>query len=179
MPLGKSLDGTELCFVLGNRKDSGQLIPSLPPQLHFMMFTICQALVHMFSMYQLSHQGSLRILERVAYPFSRGTSRPRNQTWVSCTAGRFFIIWVTKEAQEYWSGSLSLLQGIFLTQELNGASCLQVASLPAELPAAAARSLQSCLTLCDPVNGSHLGSPIPGILQARTLEWVAISFSNA
>jgi len=45
--------------------------------------------------------------------------------------------------------------------------------------AAAAKSLQSCLTLCDPIDGGPPGSPIPGILQARTLEWVAISFSNA
>ena len=45
--------------------------------------------------------------------------------------------------------------------------------------AAAAKSLQSCLTLCDPIDGSPPGSPMPGILQARTLEWVAISFSNA
>ena len=45
--------------------------------------------------------------------------------------------------------------------------------------AAAAKSLQSCLTLCDPIDGSPWGSPVPGILQARTLEWVAISFSNA
>ena len=45
--------------------------------------------------------------------------------------------------------------------------------------AAAAKSLQSCLTLCDPRDGSPPGSPVPGILQARTLEWVAISFSNA
>ena len=44
---------------------------------------------------------------------------------------------------------------------------------------AAAKSLQSCLTLCDPIDGSPPGSPVPGILQARTLEWVAISFSNA
>ena len=41
------------------------------------------------------------------------------------------------------------------------------------------KSLQSCSTLCDPTDGSPPGSPIPGILQARTLEWVAISFSNA
>ena len=48
------------------------------------------------------------------------------------------------------------------------------------LPAAAvAKSLQLCLTLCDPIDGSPPGSPVPGILQARTLEWVAISFSNA
>ena len=45
--------------------------------------------------------------------------------------------------------------------------------------AAAAKSLQSCPTLWDPIDGSPPGSPIPGILQARTLEWVAISFSNA
>ena len=44
---------------------------------------------------------------------------------------------------------------------------------------AAAKSLQPCPTLCDPIDGSLPGSPVPGILQARTLEWVAISFSNA
>ena len=48
-----------------------------------------------------------------------------------------------------------------------------------EVSAAAAKSSQSCPTLCDPIDGSPPGSPIPGILQARTLEWVAISFSNA
>ena len=47
------------------------------------------------------------------------------------------------------------------------------------MTAAAAKSLQSCPTLCDPIDGSSAGSLIPGILQARTLEWVAISFSNA
>ena len=45
--------------------------------------------------------------------------------------------------------------------------------------AAAAKLLQSCPTLCDPIDGSPPGSPVPGILQARILEWVAISFSNA
>ena len=45
--------------------------------------------------------------------------------------------------------------------------------------AAAAKSLQSCLTLCDPIDGSPPGSPVPEVLQARKLEWVAISFSNA
>ena len=44
---------------------------------------------------------------------------------------------------------------------------------------AAAKSLQSCPTLCDPIDGSPPGFPVPGILQARTLEWVAISFSHA
>ena len=45
--------------------------------------------------------------------------------------------------------------------------------------AAAAKSLQSCPTLCGPIDGSPPGSPVPGVLQARTLEWVAISFPNA
>ena len=49
---------------------------------------------------------------------------------------------------------------------------------PNRAAAAAAKLLQSCLTLCDPRDSSPPGSPIPGILQARTLEWVAISFSN-
>ena len=54
-----------------------------------------------------------------------------------------------------------------------------IASIYTAAVAAAAESLQSCLTLCDPRDGSPPGSPVPGILQARTLEWVAISFSNA
>ena len=45
--------------------------------------------------------------------------------------------------------------------------------------AAAAKSIQSCLTLCDPIDDSPPGYPIPGILQARTMDWVAIFFSNA
>ena len=53
-------------------------------------------------------------------------------------------------------------------------------SLPSrESATAAAKSLQSCPTLCNPRDGSPPGFPVPGILQARTLEWVAISFSNA
>ena len=54
-----------------------------------------------------------------------------------------------------------------------------VLELDGDAAAPAAKSLQSCPTLCDPVDGSPPGSPIPGILQARTLEWVAISFSSA
>ena len=47
------------------------------------------------------------------------------------------------------------------------------------IAAAAAKSLPSCVTLCSPIDGSPPGSPVPGIIQARTLEWVALSFSNA
>ena len=50
---------------------------------------------------------------------------------------------------------------------------------PPAAAAAAAKSPQSCPTLCDPIDGSLPSSPVPGILQARTLEWAAISFSNA
>ena len=53
------------------------------------------------------------------------------------------------------------------------------ASHPVVTAATAAKSLQSCPTLCHPIDGNPPGSPVPGILQARTLEWVAISFSNA
>ena len=57
--------------------------------------------------------------------------------------------------------------------------CCLVAKLCPAATAAAAKLLQSCPTLCDPIDGGPPGSPVPGILQARTLEWVAISFSNA
>ena len=56
--------------------------------------------------------------------------------------------------------------------------CHIMSRYPIMLAAAAAKSLHSCPTLCDPIDGSPIGSPVPGILQARTLEWVAISFSN-
>ena len=55
---------------------------------------------------------------------------------------------------------------------------LSAAAAAAAAAAADAKSLQPCLTLCDPIDGSPPGSPVPEILQARTLEWVAISFSN-
>ena len=57
--------------------------------------------------------------------------------------------------------------------------CSKTSPRSKSVAAAAAKSLQSCLTLCDPTDGSPPGSPVPGILQARTLEWVAIAFSNA
>ena len=60
-------------------------------------------------------------------------------------------------------------------ERLRFSFCIQHAAAAA----AAAKSLQSCPTLCNPIDSSPPGSPIPGILQARTLEWVAISFSNA
>ena len=61
----------------------------------------------------------------------------------------------------------------------NMLSRLVIIFLPKSTATATAKSLQSCPTLCDPIDGSPPGSPVPGILQARTLEWVAISYSNA
>ena len=58
-------------------------------------------------------------------------------------------------------------------------SSLKGKTLTPSTAAAAAKSLQSCPTLCDPIDGGPPGSPVPGILKATTLEWVAISFSNA
>ena len=63
--------------------------------------------------------------------------------------------------------------------EAGGNSSFGVVQPKFPTAAAAAKSLQSCPTLYDPINGSPPGSTIPGILQARTLEWVAIAFSNA
>ena len=94
----------------------------------------------------------VRILEWGAISFSRGSSRPRDWIQVFCIAGRHFNLWATREA-------------LYLHISLAAA--------------AAAKSHQSCPIPCDPIDGSTPGSPVPGILQARTLEWVAISFSNA
>ena len=56
---------------------------------------------------------------------------------------------------------------------------ISISLVACKCTAAAAKSLQSCPTLCDPIDGTPPGSPVPGILQARILEWVAISFSHA
>ena len=102
--------------------------------------------------------------------------------------------------QEYWSGlsfplprhlpdpgiepGSSALAGGFFTTQPPGKSIWYLARCNICIKSSldylccAAKSLQSCLTLYDPIDGSPPGSPVPGILQARTLEWVAISFSN-
>ena len=77
--------------------------------------------------------------------------------------------WMDKEVMVH------IHNGLLLTHKKE---CIWVSSNEVDEPAAA-KSLQPCPTLCDPIDGSPPGSPVPGILQARTLEWVAISFSNA
>ena len=93
-----------------------------------------------------------RKLEQVVISFAgEGSSQPRDQTCISC-------------GLLHWQAdSLPLAPP----------------GKPIQSTAAAAKALQSCPTLCDPIDGSPPGSAVPGILQARTLEWVAISFSNA
>ena len=85
-----------------------------------------------------------------------------------------------------WTGSLCLLiRELISTKPSTKSSVIPhwFVLLPLShvkcIPAAAAKSLQLCSTLCNPIDGSPPGSPVPGILQAITLEWVAISFSNA
>ena len=90
-------------------------------------------------------------------PWHVESSWARDQTCVPCISRHILIHYTTKE----------VLFLIFKFQFIAAAA------------AAAAKSLQSCLTLCDPIDSSPPGSAVPGILQARTLEWVAISFSNA
>ena len=90
--------------------------------------------------------------------------------------------------QEYWSGLPSPFPGDLTDPGIKPASSALAGGFftteppgnPVRMCAAAtAKSLQSCPTLCNPIDGSPRGSSVPGILQARTLEWVAISFSNA
>ena len=106
------------------------------------------------------------------------------------------VQWTLKSLLQHHSSKASILRhSVFFTVQLsypymtNGKTIAltrrtfvgKVMSLLFNMPsaAAAAKSLQSCPTLCDPIDGSRPGSPVLGILQARTPEWVAISFSNA
>ena len=102
-------------------------------------------------LYHLSHQGSPRILERVAYPLLQGIFPIQELNW-------------------------DLLHCTCILYQLNHQGSPNVCILPY---AAAAKSLQSWPTLYDPIDGIPPGYPVPGILLARTLEWVAIAFSSA
>ena len=90
--------------------------------------------------------------------------------------GRQLAHWGRAQTSQNFWGSLSLWPR---SQPIPFTPLSQDLSPPQYIAAAAAKALQSCPTLCDPTDGSPPGSPVPGILQARTLEWVAISFSNA
>ena len=95
------------------------------------------------------------------------------ETWVQCLGGEVPL----EEGMATHSSILAWR--IPWTEEPGGLQSMGSQTVRHAAAAAAAKSLQLCPTLCDPRDGSPPGSPVPRILQARTLEWVAISFSNA
>jgi len=118
------------------------------------------------------------ILEWVAISFSRGSSQPRDQTRVSFIVSRRFYHLNHQGSQGVKAPLLWYYHWFPLLCQL--AFVLSIKMLLCWVhAAAAAKLLQLCLTLCNPIDRSPLGSSVPGILQARILEWVAISFSNA
>ena len=119
-------------------------------------------------LYQLSHQGSPRILEWVVYPFSRGSSQPRSRTGVSYIMGRFFTNWATREARMVLSKTLTSFLYMWVSS-FNNSICWKESE---------SEVAQSCPTLCDSKDCSLPGFSVHGIFQARILEWVAISFSS-
>ena len=111
--------------------------------------------------------GSSALLERFENPgFTIGGAKCQAATGCGVSIG-------------CWIFFLVMLLTGWVTPKLGSPAWLKFCKLPRAAAAAAAKSLQSCLILCDPIDGSPPGSPVPGILQTRTLEWVAISFSNA
>ena len=130
-----------------------------------------------------------RILEWVTFLFSRESSQPRIKPRSPALQADSLPAEPQGKHKNTGVGCLSLLQRIFPTQESNQdlLRCkrilfqLSYEGRPLRLKPvpAAAKLLQSCPTLCNPRDSSPPGSPVPGILQAKTLEWVAIAFSNA
>ena len=114
-PMDCSPPGSSVC---GNSPGNSTRVGChalLPTQWSYPGLPYCR-----WILYHLSHQGRPWILEWVAYPFSRGTSWPRNRTGVSCIAGRFFTSWATWEAPDYMTRSLPVLQAGSLPAELPG-----------------------------------------------------------
>ena len=107
-----------------------------------------------------------RILEWVAISTSRCSFQPRDQTHISC------VSCISRRMLYHWSAWEAKWEGVnaYFWISSSTSICWHFA--------AASKSLQSCPTLYDPIDGSPPGSLVPGTLQARTLEWVAISFSN-
>ena len=96
--------------------------------------------------------------------------------WITTCFPKYQTVLICKNTNRKFFNLIIYKRGTLYLQKITSSKCLCLYEYAA---AAAAKLLQSCPTLCDPIDGSPPGSPIPGILQARTLEWVAISFSNA
>ena len=109
------------------------------------------------------------------------------QKWISLTLSIHSVNWIIIiycVKVKVLVAKLCLTRWDHMDCSLTGSSCPYMVKPglswhKSDAAAAGAKSLQSCPTLCDPIDGSPPGSPVPRILQARTLEWVAISFSNA
>ena len=126
-----------------------------------------------------------RILEWVAFPFSRGSSQPRDWTQVSHIACEFFTNWVTREAQAYWSGWPIPSPGDRPDPGIEpGPPALQADSLPAEPPESSPLYTLCAQSLSRIQPFVTLGTVVPEaplslrFFQARILEWVAISYSR-
>ena len=115
-----------------------------------------------------------RVVKWVAISFSRGSSQPKDRTWVSRMIGRRFPIWATREDITLWLISNYYLAYHFLISSFF--SYYLYISWGREYTAA--KSLQLCPTLCDPMDCSLPRSSVHGIFQARVLEWVTTSFSR-
>ena len=137
-----SLYGIAGYLALRVKVKVAQSCPTLCDPMHYTVHGILQA----------------RILEWVAFLFTRGSSQPRDQTQVSCIAGN------SLPAEP---------QGKFH----NVCACVYIC-VCVYVVCVCVLGTQLCPTLCDPIDGSLPGSSVHGVLQARTLEWVAISFSK-
>ena len=155
-------------------------------------------------LYQLSHKGSRGILKWVGYPFSSGSSQPRNQTRVSCIAGGFFTNYLPDCKQELcltiskdkintnvaffkwmpkrffmWYKMIILKPSSKVRTEDHKSVNFRVLGKLLRFPACVhPKSFQSCSSLCDPMDCRPPGSSVHGILQARIVEWVAMPSSR-
>ena len=118
--------------------------------------------------------------EWVAMPSSKGSSPPRDRTrisYITCTGSQVLYHQVLVRSPIDGYLHFKKCSSLFTIKEMQVKTMIRQHFTPTA--AAAAKSLQQCPTLCNPIDNSPSGSPIPGILQARILEWVAISFSNS
>ena len=120
-----------------------------------------------------------RILEWVAVSFFRGSSWPRDWTWVSCIVGKRFTVWATKKVrkQHIYKTNFLYFWVLFQTELKKNFfnALIQVKILSQNYEVLVA---QLCQSLCNPVDWGSPGSSVCGTLQARMLEWIAISFSR-
>ena len=129
--------------------------------------TLCNPMDYSLPGFSIHGILQVRILEWVTISFSRGSSRPRDWTWVSCIGGRWFNLWATRYLLLTKTKIWNFLSDLFHVEKRFKVESVKVLVA------------QSCPTCCDLMDYSALVSSVYGILQARILEWVAIPFSRA